>query len=120
MVKIRLKRIGCKKNPTFRVVVINDSQKREGAPIAELGFYNPKTKEMKLNKALALEWISKGAQATETAQYLIKNCNEDGTLNYTPKTEKKLSKKAMAKLEAEREAAAAAAAQEEAPAEAEA
>ncbi len=110
MVKIRLKRLGYKKNPTFRIVVINDLQKREGRPICELGHYNPKTKEMKLDKATALEWIAKGAKPTETVQYLIKNCNEDGTLNYQPKTEKKLSKKALAKLEAEKEAQAAAAA----------
>lgn len=110
MVKIRLKRIGYKKNPTYRIVVINDSQKREGRPICELGFYNPKTKEMKLDKATALDWISKGAQPTETAQYLINNCDEEGKLIYKPKTEKKLSKKAIAKLEAEKEAQAAAAA----------
>ncbi len=124
MVKIRLKRLGYKKNPTFRIVVINDLQKREGRPICELGHYNPKTKEMKLDKATALEWISKGAQPSETVQYLINNCNEDGTLNYKQKTEKKLSKKALAKLEAEKEAKAqaeaaaaeAAAQQEETPA----
>ena len=110
MVKIRLKRLGYKKNPTFRIVVINDLQKREGRPICELGHYNPKTKEMKLDKATALDWIAKGAKPTETVQYLIKNCNEDGTLNYQQKTEKKLSKKALAKLEAEKEAQAAAAA----------
>lgn len=116
MVKIRLKRLGYKKNPTFRIVVINDLQKREGRPICELGHYNPKTKEMKLDKATALEWISKGAQPSETVQYLINNCNEDGTLNYKQKTEKKLSKKALAKLEAEKEAKAQAEAAAEATA----
>lgn len=133
MVKIRLKRLGCKKNPTYRIVVINDLQKREGKPICELGHYNPKTKEMKLDKATALEWISKGAKATETVEYLIKNCDEEGKLIYKKSTEKKLSKKAMAKLEAEKEAKAKAEAEaaeaakaeaeapaEEAPAEAEA
>ena len=104
MVKIRLKRLGNKKNPHYRIVVINDVQKREGAPIAELGNYNPKTKEMKMNKALALEWISKGAQPSETVAYLIKNCDDEGKLVYKEKTEKKLSKKAIAKLEAEKEA----------------
>ena len=129
MLKVRLKRLGAKKNPTYRVIVINSTTKREGRPIQELGYYNPKTKEMKLDKASALEWISKGAQPTETVQYLIKNCNEDGTLNYQKKTEQKLSKKAQAKLEAEKaakaeaeakaaeEKAAAEAAKEETPAE---
>ena len=104
MVKIRLKRLGYKKNPTYRIVVINDLQKREGKPICELGHYNPKTKEMKLYKATALEWISKGAKPTETVQYLINNCDDEGKLIYKEKTEKKLSKKALAKLEAEKEA----------------
>lgn len=113
MVKIRLKRLGSKKNPVYRIVVINDLQKREGRPLCELGHYNPKTKEMKLDKAVALDWISKGAKPSETVQYLINNCNEDGTLNYKEKTEKKLSKKAQAKLEAEKEAQAAAAAEAE-------
>lgn len=108
MVKIRLKRLGYKKNPTYRIIVINDLQKREGRPICELGHYNPKTKEMKLDKALALDWVSKGAKPTDTVQYLINNCDDEGKLIYKPKTEKKLSKKAMAKLEAEREAQAAA------------
>lgn len=104
MVKIRLKRLGYKKNSTYRIVVINDLQKREGKPICELGHYNPKTKEMKLDKATALEWISKGAKPTETVQYLINNCDDEGKLIYKEKTEKKLSKKALAKLEAEKEA----------------
>ncbi len=111
MVKIRLKRFGYKKNPTYRVIVIDSRDKREGAPIEELGHYNPKTKEMKLNKAQAEAWLAKGAQATETVTYLIKNCNEDGTLNYVKKETTKLSKKAQAKLAAEQEAAAAAAAE---------
>ena len=118
MVKIRLKRLSNKKNPLYRIVVINDVQKREGAPIAELGNSNPKTKEMKMNKALALEWISKGAQPSETVAYLIKNCDDEGKLAYKEKTEKKLSKKAIAKLEAEKEAKAQAEAEAKAAAEA--
>ena len=49
MLKIRLKRLGAKKAPTYRVIVINSTTKREGRPVEELGYYNPKTKEMKLN-----------------------------------------------------------------------
>mgnify|MGYP003321783440 CR=1 FL=1 len=119
MVKIRLRRMGMKRTPHFRVVVINSREKRSGRPIQELGFYNPKTKEMKLDKASALEWINKGAQPSETVQYLINNCNEDGTLNYQKKEVEKVSKKAQAKLEAAKkaEAEAAAAPAQEAPAE---
>ena len=131
MLKIRLKRLGAKKNPTYRIIVINSTTKREGRPVQELGHYNPKTKVMKLDKVSALEWVKKGAQPTETVAYLIKNCNDDGTLNYVKKETVKLSKKAQAKAAAEAEAkakaeeeakaaAAEAVATEEAPAEAEA
>ncbi len=99
VVKIRLKRLGYKKNPTYRIVVIDSREKREGAPIEELGHYNPKTKEMKLNKESAQKWLSVGAQASATVQYLIKNCDENGALVYNKKSEVKLSKKAMAKWE---------------------
>ena len=85
MLKIRLTRLGAKKAPTYRIIVINSTTKREGKPIQELGHYNPKTKVMKLDKKTALEWISKGAQPTETVAYLIKNCNDDGSLNYVKK-----------------------------------
>jgi small subunit ribosomal protein S16 len=104
MLKLRLKRLGCKKSPAYRIIVINSTTKREGKPIQELGHYNPKTKEMKLDKATALEWIKKGAQPTDTVQYLLTNCKEDGSLDYKVKTEVKLSKKAIAKLEAEKAA----------------
>ncbi len=118
MLKIRLKRLGAKKNPSYRIIVINSTTKREGRPVQELGHYNPKTKVMKLDKAAALDWIKKGAQPTETVAYLIKNCNEDGTLNYVKKETVKLSKKAQAKAEAEAKAKAEAeAAAAEAPAE---
>lgn len=126
MLKIRLKRMGAKKNPSYRIIVINSTTKREGRPVQELGFYNPKTKEMKFDLAAAQDWVKKGAQPTETVQYLMKNCNEDGTLNYKKKETVKLSKKAQAKAAAEAEAkakaeeeakAAAEAPAEEAPAE---
>ena len=109
-------------SPTYRVIVINSTTKREGRPVQELGHYNPKTKEMKLDKVAALDWVKKGAQPTETVAYLMKNCKEDGTLNYQKKETVKLSKKAQAKAAAEAEAKAQAEAEakaaEEAPAEA--
>ena len=104
MLKIRLKRLGAKKAPTYRIIVINSTTKREGKPVQELGHYNPKTKVMQLDKVSAENWIKKGAQPTDTVAYLIKNCNEDGTLNYQKKETVKLSKKAQAKAQAEAEA----------------
>ena len=118
MLKIRLKRMGAKKNPSYRIIVINSTTKREGRPVQELGYYNPKTKQMKLDLATAQDWVKKGAQPTETVQYLMKNCKEDGTLNYVKKETVKLSKKAQAKAAAEAEAKAKA--EEEAKAAAEA
>ncbi len=120
MVKIRLKRLGYKKNPSYRIIVIDSRSKREGAPIEELGFYNPKSKEMKLNVERAKARLAQGAQATETVMYLINNANEDGTLNYKKTETKKLSKKAQAKLEQEKAAQAQAAQEAETPVAAEA
>ena len=99
MVKIRLKRLGYKKNPSYRIVAIDSRSKREGAPIEELGYYNPKTKEMKFNVERAKARLAQGAQASETVMYLINNANADGTLNYKKTETKKVSKKAQAKLE---------------------
>ena len=100
------------------MVVIKDTTKRDAKPICELGHYNPKTKEMKLNKEHAEAWISKGAQPTETVKYLITNCNADGSLNYKKKETVKLSKKALAKKASEEEAKAQAEAEAKAAAEA--
>ena len=133
MLKIRLKRLGAKKQPSYRIVVVNSTSKRDGKPVQELGHYNPKTKVMQFDKAAALDWIKKGAQPTERVQYLIKHCKDDGTLDYQKKETVKLSRKALAKKQAEEEAkaeaeakakaeeeAAAAQAEEAAPAETEA
>ena len=118
MLRIRLKRLGAKKAPVYRVIVINSTTRREGKPVEELGYYNPKTKEMKLNKEKALAWVSKGAQPSETVKYLIANCNDDGSLKYEKKEIVKLSKKAMAKkAEEEAKVAEEAAKAEEAPVE---
>ena len=103
MVKIRLKRFGSKKNPVFRVIVIDSREKREGKAIEELGFYNPKTKEMQLKKENAISWITKGAQLSETVKYLIENCDANGNLIKKEQKPKKLSKKALAKTKAEKE-----------------
>ncbi len=111
MVKIRLKRLGAKRNPIYRIIVIDSREKREGKAILELGFYNPKKKELKLDKTKALEWIKNGAQPSETVKYLIDNSSEAGILvKKAEPEEKKLSKKAKAKLEAEKKQAAEAAA----------
>lgn len=76
MLKIRLKRLGRKKKPSYRIIAIDNRKKRDGKALEELGFYNPLTKETKINIELIQEKIKKGAQLTFTVQYLL-----DKTLN---------------------------------------
>jgi small subunit ribosomal protein S16 len=101
MVKIRLKRLGRKHSPFYRIVVTDIRNRRDGAPLMELGYYNPMSKQLKLDKKAALDWISKGAQPTETALRLINKADESGeviTLQVAKK--ERMSKKAAEKAKA--------------------
>ncbi len=73
-VKIRLKRMGAKKTPFYRVVVADSRAPRDGKFIEEIGHYNPLTnpKEIKIDNEKALEWIGKGAQPTDTVRILLR------------------------------------------------
>ena len=73
-VKIRLKRIGSKKNPFYRVVVADERSPRDGKFIDEIGYYNPLTNpvDVKIDAEKATKWISNGAQPTETVRTLLK------------------------------------------------
>ena len=79
MVKIRLKRMGAKKAPFYRVVVADSRYPRDGRFIEEIGTYNPVTDPAQINidTEKAAEWIKKGAQPTETVRALLKNCGLD-------------------------------------------
>lgn len=72
-VKIRLKRIGAKKAPYYRVVVADGRYPRNGRFIEELGTYNPcvNPPEIKIDKEKAEQWIKNGAQPTETVKTLL-------------------------------------------------
>ena len=74
MVKIRLKRIGAKKAPFYRVVVADSRYPRNGRFIEEIGSYNPLTEpaEINIDADKAKAWIVKGAQPTETVKALLK------------------------------------------------
>jgi small subunit ribosomal protein S16 len=72
VVKIRLKRVGAKKAPHYRIVATDSRARRDGAPIEELGYYNPQSKELKLNKEAITKWINNGAQPSETVARLIR------------------------------------------------
>ena len=71
-VKIRFKRMGSKKNPFYRVVVADSRSPRDGRFIEGLGYYNPLTKETKIDNEKAADWIKKGAQPTDTVRALLK------------------------------------------------
>ncbi|MDF2987812.1 MAG: ribosomal protein [Eubacterium sp.] len=73
-VKIRLKRIGAKKNPFYRVVVADSRYPRDGRFIEEIGTYNPVVDPAQVNidSEKAQKWIKNGAQPTDTVKSLLK------------------------------------------------
>ena len=74
MVKIRLRRMGAKKAPFYRIVVADAKAPRDGRFIEEIGIYNPTTDpaELKVDVERAQAWIKTGAQPTETVKALLK------------------------------------------------
>jgi small subunit ribosomal protein S16 len=72
VVKIRLKRVGAKKAPFYRIVAVDSRSRRDGMPIEELGYYNPLSKDLKVNKEAVEKWIKTGAQASDTVVSLLK------------------------------------------------
>ena len=74
MVKIRLRRVGAKKAPYYRVVVADSRYPRDGRFIEEIGTYNPMTEPSLINidGERALQWIKNGAQPTDTVRGLLK------------------------------------------------
>lgn len=73
LLRIRLTRMGAKKKPAYRIVVIEKSSARDGRFIEVLGHYNPKKKpvDLKLDKEKYAYWVSKGAQPSETVRGLM-------------------------------------------------
>lgn len=74
MVKIRLRRMGAKKNPFYRIVVADSRYPRDGRFIEEIGYYNPMEEPsvVKVDPEKAKEWMAKGAQPTDTVKALFK------------------------------------------------
>ena len=71
MIKLRLKRFGKKREASFRLVACNSTSRRDGRPLQELGFYNPRTKETRLDtEALRLR-LKQGAQPTDAVRSLL-------------------------------------------------
>lgn len=74
MLAIRLSRVGAKKRPHYRIVVLEKDQARDGTYLEVLGTYNPLTKpaEVKLDRERYDHWVSKGAQPSETVKSFLK------------------------------------------------
>ena len=71
MIKLRLKRFGKKKEASFRIVACNSTSRRDGRPLEELGFYNPRTKETRLDTEALRERLTQGAQPTNVVRTLL-------------------------------------------------
>ena len=79
MVKIRLRRMGAKKTPFYRIVVADSRYPRDGRFIEEIGYYDP-TKEpavVKIDAEKAQKWIANGAQPTDTVKALLKKVSAE-------------------------------------------
>ena len=76
-VKIRLKRLGAKKAPFYRVIVADERAPRDGKFIDQIGYYNPLTDpaEIKIDAEKATKWIANGAQPTDTVRALLKKAD---------------------------------------------
>lgn len=74
MLKIRLRRMGAKRAPFYRIVVADSRSPRDGAFVEEIGYYNPTTDpaELKVDNEKAAQWIKNGAQPTDTVRGLLK------------------------------------------------
>jgi small subunit ribosomal protein S16 len=126
MIKLRLKRFGKKREASFRLVATNSTSRRDGRPLEELGYYNPRTKETRLDSEAIRARLSQGAQPTDTVLSLLE---KGGLVEKTVRPAEIVGKKkqAEAREAAEKqakkeaaEAAAAAKAEAEAAAKAEA
>ena len=71
MIKLRLKRFGKKKEASFRIVACNSTSRRDGRPLEELGFYNPRTKETRLDAEALRNRLTQGAQPTNVVRTLL-------------------------------------------------
>ena len=96
MIKLRLKRFGKKKEASFRIVACNSTSRRDGRPLQELGFYNPRTKETRLDTEALRTRLTQGAQPTDVVRSLL----EKGGL--LEKTERPSIAIGKAKLEKEK------------------
>ena len=118
MIKLRLKRFGKKREASFRLVACNSTSRRDGRPLQELGFYNPRTKETRLDTEAIRERLGQGAQPTDVVRTLLER---GGLIEKTIRPAETVGKaKQATKREEEAKQAAKEAAEAKAAAEAEA
>lgn len=75
MIKLRLKRFGKKREASYRIVAAQSTSRRDGRPLEELGFYNPRTDEVRLDTEAIVRRLKQGAQPTETVRSLLRKNN---------------------------------------------
>lgn len=72
MLKLRLKRTGRKRSPSYRLVVMENTTRRDGRPIEEVGYYNPISKDYKFDTKKIQKWLNYGIRPTKTVLNLLK------------------------------------------------
>ena len=72
MLKLRLKRIGRKRSPAYRLVVMENLARRDGRPVEEVGYYDPISKKSKFEVEKIQKWLNCGAKPTEVVSSLLK------------------------------------------------
>lgn len=75
MLKLRLKRVGRKRLPSYRLVIMENTCRRDGRPIEEVGYYNPISKTYKFDQEKIQKWLEYGVKPTETVSNLLKKAN---------------------------------------------
>ena len=75
MLKLRLKRLGRKKQPTYRLVIMENTSRRNGRPVEQLGYYNPLTKEFYFEVDKIRKWLNYGVKPTQTVKDLLRKAN---------------------------------------------
>lgn len=71
MVSLRMKRMGSKKRPFYRIVAVDSKSKRDGAYIELIGTYNPLNDEVKIDNEIAIKWLKQGAQPSTTVKNIF-------------------------------------------------
>jgi small subunit ribosomal protein S16 len=85
--KIRLRRLGAKKNPFYRLIVADSNAPRDGRFIEEIGYYDPtkKPEVLKINEEKVLQWLATGAQPSDTAKSLLRKAGVMAKFHETKK-----------------------------------